>query len=78
MRAVRVVTCSWERGDQPYESLPRLPLFDVREMCLADWRGWICTRRAEHTGRHAAIVVGRVVAVWSTKPCPRCGSEVTS
>lgn len=31
---------------------------------LVDGRGWQCTRRCRHTGRHAAGAGGRVVAVW--------------
>ncbi len=29
-----------------------------------DGREWVCTRRSPHSGRHAAGVAGRVVAVW--------------
>lgn len=34
------------------------------EQCEHTWRGWVCTRRAGHTGRHAAGAAGTVVAVW--------------
>lgn len=35
-------------------------------LCPEVWRGWECTRRAGHGGRHAAGVAGSVVAVWRT------------
>lgn len=37
-----------------------------RPVCDELWRGYACTRRRGHTGRHACGVTGVIVAVWRT------------
>ena len=59
---------SWMHWDGPTESLPPdlTPIGGVA-VCGEWWGTRHCTRRAGHTGRHAAGTGERIVAVWPRK-----------
>lgn len=49
----------------PRSSLPPKPAQRLDwPMCSASWRGYVCTRRAGHAGRHAAGGSTHTLAVW--------------
>ena len=57
-------TYEWvQEGDWP--NVPDLTRADIGDTgCDASYGGFSCTRRSNHTGRHAAGTGAQIVAVW--------------
>jgi hypothetical protein len=61
---VSVSAGAWDCHDDGVGTLPPDLTGYQEQPCGQLWRVWGCTRRAGHTGRHAAGTGREIVAVW--------------